>query len=414
MHHETELIGTVAVGLTAAFIGGLIAVRLRVSPLVGYLLAGMAVGPFTPGFVADAELAPQLAEIGVILLMFGVGVHFSIKDLLAVRRIALPGAVGQITVATALGIGIAGLWGWNLGAGLVLGLALSVASTVVLLRSLIDRDELASPHGQVAVGWLIVEDLVMVLALVLVPVLVVPLGGISPSADDGGNVYATLAATLGKVVLFALLMLVVGVRVVPWLLAWVSRTGSRELFVLAILATALGIAYGAAELFGVSFALGAFLAGLVLSESDVGHEAAEELVPLRDAFAVLFFVSVGMLIKPAILIDAPGRVLAITTIIILGKALAALLIVLALRGPLQTGLTVAAGLSQIGEFSFILAGMGLALDLLPPEGNDLILAGALVSIALNPVLFRAIVPLESWLRQRTTLAGFVDRRESAV
>lgn len=399
MPHETELIGTLAFGLSLAFIGGMIAYRLRLPPIVGYLLAGIAVGPFTPGFVADVQLAPQLAEIGVILLMFGVGLHFSLGDLLAVRNVAIPGAVGQIAIATLLGIGVAQLWGWSFGEGLVFGLALSVASTVVLLRALTERGDLTSPHGQVAVGWLIVEDLAMVLALVLLPVLAEPLGGAALQGGDG-DIVRTLAVALAKVTIFAALMLVLGVRFIPWLLGRVSGTGSRELFILAVLASALGIAYGAARLFDVSFALGAFLAGLVLAESDVGHDAAEELVPLRDAFAVLFFVSVGMLIDPSFLIDEPLRILVVAAIIVLGKGIAALAIVLALKRPLRTGLTVAAGLAQIGEFSFILASMGTALALLPDDGNDLILAGALISITLNPLVFRLIDPLESWLTVR--------------
>ena len=408
MPHDTELIGTVAFGLTAAFFGGLIALRLRLPPIVGYLLAGVAVGPFTPGFVADTHLAPQLAEIGVILLMFGVGLHFSLNDLLAVKNVAVPGAVGQIAVATLLGIGVAAWWDWSFGEGLVFGLALSVASTVVLLRALSERGDLTSPHGRVAVGWLIVEDLAMVLALVLLPVLADSLGGTPLHASDEG-VARTVAEAMLKVAVFAALMLVVGARVIPWLLARVARIGSRELFILAVLATALGIAYGAARLFDVSFALGAFLAGLVLAESEVGHDAGEELVPLRDAFAVLFFVSVGMLIDPGFLIDEPLRVLTVVAIVVIGKALAAILIVKALGRPLRTGLTVGAGLAQIGEFSFILASMGAALALLPDEGNDLVLAGALISITLNPLLFGLIAPLAARLGSahggRTRAAG---------
>lgn len=398
MPHDTTLIATLAVGLTAALVGGLLATRLRLPPLVGYLLAGVAVGPFTPGFVADAHLAPQLAEVGVILLMFGVGIHFSPGDLLAVRGLALPGAIGQVTLATVLGIGLAQWWGWSLGEGLVFGLALSVASTVVLLRALEARTAVETPEGRVAVGWLVVEDLVMVLALVLLPALAGPLGGVATESDR--SLAATLSVTLGKVVLFGAVMLVAGVRVIPWLLAWVERTGSRELFVLSTLAVALGIAYGAAELFGVSFALGAFLAGVVVNESDLSHRAAEEALPLREAFAVLFFVSVGMLIDPAFLVDHVGRVLAVATIVVVGKALIALAIVRLLGGPLGTGLTVAAGLAQIGEFSFILAELGTTLGLLAEEGRDLILAGALVSITINPLAWRLLEPIESWVRRR--------------
>ena len=401
MPHETELIGTIAVGLTAAFIFALIAVRLRLPPIVGYLLAGVAVGPFTPGFVADAHLAPQLAEIGVILLMFGVGIHFSPGDLYAVRGIALPGAIGQIAVATALGIGVAQLWGWTLGEGLVFGLALSVASTVVLLRALEERDAVRTPAGRVAVGWLLVEDLAMVVALVLLPALAGPLGG-TPTQNGETNLVATLAMMLGKVAVFAAIMVIAGWRLIPWLLRRVAGTGSRELFLLATLAAALGIAYGGAAFFGVSFALGAFVAGLVVGQSEVGHEAGEQVVPLQDAFAVLFFVSVGMLIEPAFLLAEPGRILVVAAIIVVGKTVAAFLIVLLLRGGLDKALVVAAALAQIGEFSFILATLGRSLDLLPADGYNLILAGALVSITLNPMLFRAVLVLQARLERRSS------------
>jgi len=415
--HETSLIATIAVGLGLAFVGGFLASRLRLPPLVGYLLAGVAVGPFTPGFVADSELAAQLAEIGVILLMFGVGIHFSFKDLLAVRRIALPGAIGQIVVATVLGVGVATLWGWNLGAGIVFGLALSVASTVVLLRALEERGALDSVDGRIAVGWLIVEDLVMVLALVLLPALAGALGGVSRgfagSVSEGG-LLITLALTLGKVAVFVLLMLFVGARFVPWLLAQVARSGSRELFTLAVLAVALGIAFGSAELFGVSFALGAFFAGVVVSEPDLSHQVAEDALPLRDAFAVLFFVSVGMLFNPAILLERPLQVLATVLIIILGKSLAAFLIVLLFRYPINTALTVSASLAQIGEFSFILAGLGVTLGLLPEEGRSLILAGALLSITLNPLAFRAVTPLTAWFRARPRFARLFEHPDGVL
>jgi CPA2 family monovalent cation:H+ antiporter-2 len=387
--HDSTLIATLAVGLSAALIGGLIAARLHLPTLVGYLLAGVAIGPFTPGFVADAHLAPQLAEVGVILLMFGVGIHFAPKDLLAVRRLALPGAIGQVAIATLLGIGLAQWWGWSLGEGVVFGLALSVASTVVLLRALESRASVDTPDGRVAVGWLVVEDLVTVLALVILPALAGVLGGIAPE-ENGRSLPVELAWTFAKVSLFAGLMLVAGVRVIPAVLTWVERTGSRELFVLTTLAIALGIAYAAYEFFGVSLALGAFLAGVVVNESELSHKAAEEALPLREAFAVLFFVSVGMLIDPGFLIDHIERVILVALVIIVGKALAALAIVRMLGGALSTGLMVAAGLAQVGEFSFILADLGLGLDLLPTEGRDLILAGALVSIALNPIVWRAI------------------------
>lgn len=387
MPHDIALISTIAVSLAFAFVGGFIAVRLRLPPLVGYLLAGIAVGPFTPGFVADAGLASQLAEIGVILLMFGVGMHFSLRDLWALRLIALPGAIVQIAIATALGAALAIVWGWSTGSGLVLGLALSVASTVVLLRAL-EREGLAdSLAGRVAVAWLVVEDLVMVLVLVLLPAVSGLLGGAAPSGA-GGELLATLALTLGKVAAFIAFMLVIGVRLLPFLLDQVARTGSRELFTLAVVAVALGIAFFSAEFFGVSFALGAFFAGIVLNESDHSHRALSETQPLQDSFAVLFFVSVGMLFDPAILFRQPLQILAVLAIVIIGKSAAALLIVLLLRHSLATALTIAASLAQIGEFSFILAGLGMTLGLLPEEGQHLILAAALISITLNPLLFR--------------------------
>ncbi len=395
MSHETALITTVAAGFGMALLFGLAATRLRLPALIGYLLAGVALGPFTPGFVADAQLAPQLAEIGVILLMFGVGIHFSLRDLLAVRRIAVPGAVAQIAAATLLGAGLGRLWGWSWGAGLVFGLSLSVASTVVLLRALEERNASASPEGRIAIGWLIVEDLAMVLALVLLPA-AVPHGS---SAAPAGIV-GLVAVTLAKVAVFVALMAFVGRRAVPWMLERVAATGSRELFTLAVLSVALGIAVGAAVLFGVSFALGAFLAGMVINESELSHEAATNALPLRDAFAVLFFVSVGMLFDPAILLSAPLQVLAVVGIIVLGKSLAALAIVLAFGHPPRTALTIAASLGQIGEFSFILAALGVSLGLLPAEARSLVLAGALLSITLNPLLFGAIDSFDRWVLRR--------------
>ena len=412
MPHETTLIATLVVSLALAFAGGFLASKLRLPPLVGYLLAGVAVGPFTPGFVGDEALASQLAEIGIILLMFGVGLHFSIKDLLAVRRIAVPGALGQMAVVTALGAGIAHLWGWSFGAGLVFGLALSVASTVVLLRALEERNTLDSINGRIAVGWLIVEDLAMVLALVLLPAFAGVLGG-DPRAlaghVAGGSLGFALALTLGKVGLFLALVLAVGKRLVPWVLEQAARTGSRELFTLSVLATALGIAFGSAELFGVSFALGAFFAGVVLSETDFSHQAAADSLPLKDAFAVLFFVSVGMLFDPGILLREPLAVLAVLLVIVAGQSLAAFGIVLAFGYPVPTALTVSASLAQIGEFSFILAGLGVALGLLPPEGRDLILAGALLSITLNPLVFAGLDRLTAWLRRRPELMAWLER-----
>lgn len=388
MPHDTQLMATVAVGLTAAFAAALIVMRIGLPPIVGYLLAGVAIGPFTPGFVADAAIAPQLAEIGVVLLLFGVGIHFSPGDLLAVRGIALPGAVGQITVTTLVGLGAATLWGWTPGEGLVFGLALSVASTVVLLRALESREEVQTGAGRTAIGWLLVQDLAMVLVLVLLPIFAGQLGGIT-EGEGQTNVLATLASTFGKIAAFAILMLVVGARFIPWLLRQVRGMESRELFVLAVLATALGIAYGGAEIFGISFALGAFVAGLVVGQSEAGHDAEEEIAPLRDAFLVLFFVSVGMLVDPTFLLDAPGQIALVVVIIVVGNGLAALGLVIMLRGQRRTALTVASGLTQIGEFSFIVAQVGRSLDLLPVEGYNLILAGALVSITLNPLVFRA-------------------------
>ena len=411
MPHDTSLIATIVMGLVLAFAGGFVAIRLKLPPLVGYLLAGVAVGPFTPGFVGDTGLANQLAEIGVILLMFGVGLHFSIKDLISVRKIAIPGALAQIAVATLLGAGLAHFWGWTPAAGLVFGLALSVASTVVLLRALEQRNTLDSINGRIAVGWLIVEDLVMVLVLVLLPALAGVLGGKEPSGAgaDVGDISLALFLTLGKVALFLTLVLIVGTRAVPWILERVARTGSRELFTLSVLATALGIAYGSAALFGVSFALGAFFAGVVLSESDFSHQAAADSLPLQDAFAVLFFVSVGMLFDPTILVRDPLSVLAVLAVILIGKSVAAFGIVLAFGYPARTALTVSASLAQIGEFSFILIGLGVTLGLIPTEGRDLVLAGALLSITLNPLLFLGSDGLDRWLRQQPGLLSLLER-----
>ncbi|WP_188259325.1 cation:proton antiporter [Azospirillum tabaci] len=408
MSHDVPLISMIAIAFGLAFIFGYLADRIRLPPLVGYLVAGIIIGPFTPGFVADGALAAQLAEIGVILLMFGVGLHFSPSDLLAVRKIAIPGAVGQIGLATALGVGLAWLWGWSLGAGLVLGLSLSVASTVVLLKALEERDMLNTAEGRVAVGWLIVEDLAMVLALVLLPALAEVLGGHAPGAAAGhgagpdGPIWLTLALTLGKVAAFSVLAIVLGPRVVPVILTKVARTGSRELFTLSVLAIALGVAYGSAVLFGVSFALGAFFAGVVLNESRFSHKAATDSMPLQDAFAVLFFVSVGMLFDPSILLRDPLAVIAVVALIVVGKSLIAFGIVILLRFPVGMGLAVSASLAQIGEFSFILVGLGLSLGLLPDEGRDLVLAGALLSITLNPAVFAGVAALRKHLQAKRT------------
>jgi CPA2 family monovalent cation:H+ antiporter-2 len=407
------LISTIAGALGLALIMGFIATRLKLPVLVGYLTAGMIVGPATPGFVADIELSNQLAEIGVMLLMFGVGLHFSLDDLLAVRGIAMPGAIFQIAVATLLGMGVTTLWGWSLTGGMVFGLSLSVASTVVLLRALENRGILESVNGRIAVGWLVVEDLVTVLVLVLLPPLSLWLGanagGSIEAAGEGRSLLATLALTFAQVSFFIALMLIGGRRLFPWLLWQIARTGSRELFTLCVVAAAVGIAYGSSELFGVSFALGAFFSGMVMRESPLSYRAAEESLPLRDAFSVLFFVSVGMLFDPQVLINQPFKVLVVIAIIMVGKSLAAFFLVLLFRYPLNTALTVSASLAQIGEFSFILAGLGVSLGLLPEEGQSFILAGAIISIALNPIVFQAIEPAQAWIRSRSKLAQVLER-----
>jgi monovalent cation:H+ antiporter-2, CPA2 family len=385
MHTHGPLISIIVVGLVLAFILGAIANRFRISPLVGYLLAGVVVGPFTPGYVADQKLANDLAEIGVILLMFGVGLHFTLDDLLSVRAIALPGAVAQIVVATLLGMGLAWMLGWSVGAGIVFGLALSVASTVVLLRALQERRLVETERGRIAVGWLVVEDFVMILTLVLLPALADLLRG-TPSVGMA-SLALPILFTLVKVAAFVTVMLVVGKRIIPQVLHYAAHTGSRELFRLAVLAIALGVAYGASTIFDVSFALGAFFAGMILSESELSQRAASETLPLRDAFAVLFFVSVGMLVDPLIVVNDLGWLLATLLIIVVGKSLAAFAIVRLFGYPVSHALTISASLAQIGEFSFILAGLGVSLALLPPHGRDLILAGAIISILLNPVLF---------------------------
>jgi CPA2 family monovalent cation:H+ antiporter-2 len=399
MPHHTPLIATIVGGLVLAFIFGALANRLRMPPLVGYLVAGICVGPFTPGFVADANLAQELAEIGVILLMFGVGLHFSLKDLLSVKAIAIPGAIAQIAIATLMGMALAWAMGLGVGTGLIFGLSLSVASTVVLLTALQERRLVETRRGQIAIGWLIVEDIVMVLALVLIPALSGVLGGAGETLSTGA-LLMTLGITLGKVIAFVAVMLVFGRRLIPWILERIADTGSRELFRLAVLAIALGFALGATYIFGVSFALGAFFAGMILAESELSHRAAEESLPLRDAFAVLFFVSVGMLFDPSILIREPLLVLATLFIIVVGKSLAALVIVRSFKYPLSTALTIAASLAQIGEFSFILATLGISLGLLSSNGRDLILGGAILSILINPLLFVGLERLKPWLKRR--------------
>ena len=401
MHHDTDLINIIAVGLALAFVLGALAHRLRLSPLVGYLLAGIFVGPFTPGFVADQELANQLSELGVMLLMFGVGLHFSLEDLLEVKAIAIPGAIAQIAVATGLGWALAWGMGWTPLNGLVFGLALSVASTVVLLRAMEDRRLLETRRGRIAVGWLIVEDIAMVLALVMLPVLADTFEVSGDEPASFGRFVVAIAWTLVKLGAFVAFMLLVGRRVIPWTLEKIAATGSRELFTLSVLAIALGVAFGSATLFGVSFALGAFFAGMLLNESELSHKAANDSLPLRDAFAVLFFVSVGMLFNPAILIAHPWQVLATFGIIVVGKSLAAFFIVRAFKHPAGTALTISVSLAQIGEFSFILAALGVSLKILPPDGRDLILAGSLLSIIANPFLFSW---LDRWQKKQEALA----------
>ncbi|MES2580385.1 MAG: YbaL family putative K(+) efflux transporter [Pseudomonadota bacterium] len=409
MDHNLTLITTIAAGFGLALIFGFIAERCKLPALVGYLLAGIVIGPATPGFVADVGIASQLSEIGVMLLMFGVGLHFSVNDLMSVKRIALPGALVQMTFATLLGMALAHWWGWTFGEGLIFGLALSCASTVVLLKALEARGILDSMNGKIAIGWLVVEDLLTVLVLVLMPPLAAILGGTITEVSTT-PLWQTISFTLLQVTAFIVLMLVVGKRLLPWLLWHVAKTGSRELFTLAVISAAIGIAFGAAHLFSVSFALGAFFAGMVMRESEFSHRAAEESLPLRDAFAVLFFVSVGMLFEPAILVEQPFNVLAVVAVIILGKSIAAMVITLAFRYPLSTALTVAASLAQIGEFSFILAGLGLALGILPTQGMSLILAGALISIAMNPLLFSMITPFKKWVLGFSELARHLEKR----
>lgn len=411
IQHDLPLVSTVAVGLSLAFICGLIASRLRIPPIVGYLLAGIIIGPHSPGFVADLKIAEELSEIGIVLLMFGVGLHFSMKDLLEVRRISLPGAVAQIGAATLLGAGLAHLWGWSLESGLMFGLALSVASTVVLLRAMEENNLIQTTDGRIAIGWLIVEDLAMVLALVMIPALAQS-GGTDAAALAPGAAVTQLFIAIGKVILFIAVMAVAGRKALPWLLTMVTKTGSRELFTLAVFAMAMGVAFAAAKLFGVSFALGAFFAGMMIRESDLNHEVADRALPFQEAFAVLFFVAVGMLFDPAILLTRPLDVVAVVAIIMVGKSLAAFLIVLMFGYPLKTALVVSAGLSQIGEFSFILAGVGISYGLLPPEGRDLILAGALISIALNPLTFRGSNLIFKMVSCKPILAGVFNMKDN--
>ncbi len=413
MPHEVDLIILLALGFGMALVFGYLAVRLRLPPLIGYLIAGIIISPNTPGVVGDVALANQLAELGVMFLMFGVGMHFSLSDLMAVRRIALPGAMLQITVATLMGIGLSLWWGWSFGAALVFGLSLSCASTVVLLRALGDRGLLDSINGKIAVGWLLVEDLVMVLVLVLLPAMATLLGGEAPVQPghtvSDQSIWLTLLITLLKVSVFIAFMLIVGKRLIPKIILLVARMGSRELFTLTVVASAVSIAYGSYVLFGVSMALGAFIAGMVVKESDFSHRAEEETLPLREIFSILFFVSVGMLFNPSIIVEQPLQILAVVAIIVVGKTLAAMALVLFFRYPLNTALTVGASLAQIGEFSFILATLGLSLKLITPEAQNLILAGALISITLNSFMFAAIEPVQRWIRERSHLARLLER-----
>lgn len=398
MLHEFPLINTLASALGLALILGFLANRLKLPTLVGYILAGILIGPFTPGFVANSKIASELAEVGIMLLMFGVGLHFSLDDLLKVRKIALPGALLQIIAATVMGAFFALSWGWNLSASLIFGLSLSVASTVVLLRAMEKNGLLQTINGQIAVGWLIVEDLIMVLVLVLLPA-IANIFSASASLMPSENLWISLLITVLKIALFIAVMLIAGKKLFPKMLWHIARTGSRELFTLCVIAAAVSIAYGASKLFGVSFALGAFFAGMMMRESEFSHRAAEESLPFREAFAVLFFVSVGMLLKPEIIINSPFKVLTVIGIIIIGKSIAAALLVHFFKYSLKTSLTVSASLAQIGEFSFILAGLGVSLGLLPEEGQSLIVAGALISIALNPIVFKGASYLEQYIER---------------
>lgn len=411
MAHQYSLITTIAAAFGFALVLGLLAERLRIPALVGYLLAGVMIGPATPGFVADVHLASQLSEIGIMLLMFGVGLHFSPSDLMAVRRIVVPGALVQMGVTSLVGFFISSLWGWSIGASVVLGLSLACASTVVVLKSLEVRGQLDSMNGRIAVGWLVVQDLVAVLVLVLLPPLAGLLGGTSGDGTAaGGEVWEAIARTLGQVVAFIVLMLVVGRKLLPWLLWQVARTGSRELFTLSVIATAIGIAYGASALFSVSFALGAFFAGSVMRESEFSHRAAEESLPLRDAFSVLFFVSVGMLVDPMIMVEHPWWLLCAVLTIVLANGLSTLVMMVWLGYPLNAALTVGVSLGQVGEFSIILATLGVSLGLLSADGLSLILAGVVITIALNSFLFSAIEPLRRWALSRSEMARRLEMR----
>ena len=406
------LILTITIALGVAFLGGFIAARLRLPPLVGYLAAGIAIGPFTPGLSADPGIATELAEVGVILLMFGVGLHFSLDDLWSVRWVAVPGALLQIVVATAATALVVPLWGWTYAQGIVFGLAIAVSSTVVLIRTLTDAGLLESAHGKIAVGWVVVEDLAIVVVLVLLPPLAPVLGG--TAVGGGDDLVVRLAVTLAKVALFGILMIAVGTRAIPWLLEQVARTGHRELFTLAVLVVALGVAVVAAFAFEVSLALGAFLAGVAISESDLSHQAAAEALPLRDAFAVLFFVSVGMLFDPTFIVREPLLVAAVVALIVVRKWLVSSAIVLAFGYPIRTALIVGAGLAQIGEFSFVLSELDRQLGILPAQAHDLIIGAAIITITINSLLFRSIEPIAERLRDVRLVRAFDDRRAGAL
>ena len=407
--HDLPLVSTIAVGLSMAFVCGFAASKMRIPPVVGYLFAGILVGPHSPGFVVDLAIAEQLSEIGIVLLMFGVGLHFSLKDMAEVRRIAVTGALTRIIIGTAMGAGLAYLWGWPLQSGILFGLALSVASTVVLLKSLEEHNMLRTVEGHIAIGWLIVEDLVMILALVLIP------AWANANGEQGiTSLGPELFIALGKISLFVITMLIAGRRLLPLLLTAVAKTKSRELFTLAVIVVAVGLAFGASKLFGVSFALGAFFAGMMIRESDLNHEVANRILPFQDAFAVLFFVAVGMLFDPSILLEQPLNVLVVVAIITLGKSLITFLIVMLFRYPVKTGLVVSAGLAQIGEFSFILITLGMSLGLLPEDGRDLILAGALISIALNPLAFYITQPMYAFAAKSARISRFLNMRADAL
>ncbi len=405
LQHDLPLISTIAISFTAAFVCGLIASKMRLSPIVGYLTAGILIGPHTPGLEANTQIAEELSEIGILLLMFGVGLHFSVKDLMAVRRIALPGAIIKIILSTLLTAFIFTYVGWTFQTGLMLGLALSVASTVVLLRALEEHDLLQSTNGHIAIGWLIIEDIAMVLALVMIPALA------SNSDVNGGLPLQELLIAIGKVCVFVAFMLVAGKRFLPWLLMTVARTHSRELFTVAVFAVAMGVAFGAAKLFGISIALGAFLAGMMIRESDLSQEVAEKALPLQDAFAVLFFVSVGMLFNPSILVEQPLQVFLVVLIITVGKTIISGITIILFRYPLKTVLLVSAGLAQIGEFSFVLAGLGVHYGILPESGRDLILAGALISISLNPGFFYTSRLIYEWVARHPKASKLFDMRD---